>query len=128
MKKKLIIIIITLLLVFFPSYVKADNSIKFNKESINIAPGETKKIDIIVSSDDDFTNVNFNVITTSVYVNFDSVVVSDAFTRMGGKAYKLVSETPQKSGTSVATVTIKASDSAPLGTEGLIRITNASLG
>lgn len=43
MKKNLIIIIITLLLVFFPNYVKADNSIKFNKDSINIAPGETKK-------------------------------------------------------------------------------------
>lgn len=128
MKKNFIIITITLLLVFFPNYVKADNSIKFNKDSINIAPGETKKIDVVVSSDDDFTNVNFDVITTSVYVNFNSITVSDAFTRSDGKAYKLVSAKPQKSGTAVATVTIKASDSAPLGTEGLIRITNASLG
>ena len=69
----------------------------------------------------------FNVITTSSYVNFYSVDISDEFKRVDGKGYILTSEEPKKSGTKIASVTLKASDSASIGTTGLIRLINSTV-
>ena len=126
MKRRLLIGLI-LLISFMPIFVNAETKIYFSSEEINIAPGKTKTVDVIVDSDEDFTSASFNVITTSSYVNFYSVDISDEFKRVDGKGYILTSEEPKKSGTKIASVTLKASDSASIGTTGLIRLINSTV-
>ena len=126
MKRRLLIGLI-LLIGFMPIFVNAETKIYFSSEEINIAPGKTKTVDVIVDSDEDFTSASFNVITTSSYVNFYSVDISDEFKRVDGKGYILTSEEPKKSGTKIASVTLKASDSASIGTTGLIRLINSTV-
>ena len=126
MKKRLLIGLI-LLISFMPIFVDAETKIYFSSEEINIAPGKTKTVDVIVDSDEDFTSASFNVITTSSYVNFYSVAISDEFKRVDGKGYILTSDEPKKSGTKIASVSLKASDSASIGTTGLIRLINSTV-
>lgn len=126
MKKRLLIGLI-LLISFMPIFVNAETKIYFSSEEINIAPGKTKTVDVIVDSDEDFTSASFNVITTSSYVNFYSVDISDEFKRVDGKGYILTSDEPKKSGTKIASVTLKASDSASIGTTGLVRLINSTV-
>ena len=126
MKRRLLIGLI-LLIGFMPIFVNAETKIYFSSEEINIAPGKTKTVDVIVDSDEDFTSASFNVITTSSYVNFYSVDISDEFKRVDGKGYILTSDEPKKSGTKIASVTLKASDSASIGTTGLVRLINSTV-
>lgn len=126
MKRRLLIGLI-LLIGFMPIFVNAETKIYFSSEEINIAPGKTKTVDVIVDSDEDFTSASFNVITTSSYVNFYSIDISDEFKRVDGKGYILTSEEPKKSGTKIASVTLKASDSASIGTTGFIRLINSTV-
>lgn len=131
MRKSLLFKIMILIMLIFPICVKAENKIRFDVDSANIAPGGTKKFDIIVDSDEDFTKVNFNLITTSSYVGFYSVEYNDSFVRntttTPGSNYELESKTPQKSGTVVASVTLVSKEGAPIGSEGYIRLTKASI-
>ena len=126
MKRRLLIGLI-LLIGFMPIFVNAETKIYFSSEEINIAPGKTKTVDVIVDSDEDFTSASFNVITTSNYVNFYSVDISKEFKRVDGKGYILTSDEPKKSGTKIASVTLKASDSASIGTTGLVRLINSTV-
>lgn len=133
MGKKFVLTVITFLtlVIFMPISVKAENRVYFEKEEINIAPGETKKINIIVDSDEDFTKVNFSLITTSNNVNFKSVDFVDSFVRNStsstGSNYELQSNEPQKSGTVIGSVTIGAKDTSELGEEGYIRLIKTAI-
>lgn len=129
MKNKILLLLSLVFALFmFPVMVNAENSIYFDADEINIAPGKTKKVDIIVDSEADFSKVNMSMITTSEFVNFQSVNFNEAFTRKtSGSAYELTSQIPQKSGTVIGSITIKASDNAPLGSNGYIRISKAVL-
>ncbi len=133
MGKKFVLTVITFLtlVIFMPISVKAENRVYFEKEEINIAPGETKKINIIVDSDEDFTKVNFSLITTSNNVNFKSVDFVDSFVRNStsstGSNYELQSNEPQKSGTVIGSVTIGAKDTSQLGEEGYIRLIKTAI-
>ena len=73
MKKKLILLFILMAVIFIPVSVKAENKIYFETDEVNIELNSTKKINILVDSDEDFTKVNFNLITTSYNVGFYSV-------------------------------------------------------
>lgn len=133
MGKKFILTVITflILVIFMPISVRAENRVYFEKEEINIAPGETKKINIIVDSDEEFTKVNFSLITTSNNVSFRSVEFKDSFVRNStsstGSNYELQSNEPQKSGTVIGSVTIGAKDISQLGEEGYIRLIKTSI-
>lgn len=129
MKNKILLLLSLVFALFmFPVMVNAENRIYFDVDEINIAPGKTKKVDIIVDSEADFSKVNMSMITTSEFVNFQSVNFNEAFTRKtSGSAYELTSQIPQKSGTVIGSITIKASDNAPLGSNGYIRISKAVL-
>ncbi len=128
MKKNLLILFTCLVLVIFPNIVKAENKIYFEDEAINVSPGETKKVNIVVESEADFNEVNMSMITTSSQITFYSVDFSEDFTRdVSGSIYKLTSKKPVKSGTVIGSVTIKAKEEAKLGTSGYIRIANATL-
>lgn len=131
MKKKLLFMFLILIMMFLPVCVRAENRIYFDADSANIAPGSTKKFNIIVDSDNDFTKVNFNLITTSAYVGFSSVEFSDQFVRNSssttGSNYEIESSTPQKSGTVIGSVTLVAKDASVIGAEGYIRLTKPSI-
>ncbi len=129
MKKKILLLLSLIFALFiFPVTVNAENRIYFETEEVNIAPGKAKTVNIIVDSDADFTKINMSMITTSELVNFQSVNFSEEFNRKTtGSAYELTAQTPQKSGMVIGSVTIKASDSAPLGSGGYIRISKAQL-
>lgn len=131
MKKKLILLFILIAVIFIPVSVKAENKIYFETDEANIALNSTKKINILVDSDEDFTKVNFNLITTSNNVGFYSVEFNEAFVRNASSAtgsnYELESKTPQKSGTVIGSVTLIAKDSAYLNEQGYIRLTKASI-
>lgn len=126
MKRKILLSIL-LTVCFIPIFVSAKTRMYFSNEELNIAPGQTKTVDVLVESDEDFTAASFNVITTSNSINFQSVNISEEFSRGEGKGYVLISKKPKKSGTAIATITLKASASAEIGTSGLIRLINSTV-
>lgn len=131
MKKRLSLFMILVVIFFTPIFVKAENRIYFDMEESKIAPGEKKELKIKVDSDEDFTKVNFDLITTSTYVGFYSVDFSENFVRNAssqtGSNYELEAKTPMKSGTTIGTVTLIAKESSPIGIEGYIRLTRTSI-
>lgn len=131
MKKNFFLKLLILVVLFLPICVNAENKIYFEVDEATIAPGATKKINIKVDSDEDFKKVNFNLITTSVYVGFYSVDFNEAFVRNSssttGSNYELESKEVMPSGTIIGSVTLQAKSSSPIGEEGYIRLTKASI-
>ena len=131
MRKKVSLIIIVMLTMFIPTCVKAENRIYFDVEEAKIAPGAKKEVKIKVDSDSEFTKVNFNLITTSTYVGFYSVEFSEDFVRnstsLTGSNYELEAKKPMKTGAVIGTITLLAKDASPIGAEGYIRVTKASI-
>lgn len=129
MKKRVVVFTVFVLCFFaFLVNVKALNKIYFDSEDLSIMPGETKEIGVFVDSDNSFTSVKMNIITTSNSINFAGITYNDAFTRTNSSnGVVLTSKTPLKSGSKVATINVKAIDSATVGTTGYIRVSNVSL-
>lgn len=131
MKKNFILKLVILAIMFLPVCVHAENKIYFEVDESNIAPGNIKKINIKVDSDNKFTKVNFDLITTSIYVGFYSVDFSDQFVRNAvsttGSSYELEAKTPMPSGTIIGSVTLKAKQNSPIGSEGYIRLIKSSI-
>ena len=128
--KKSIIVFISVVFCFFAFLVnvKALNKIYFDSEDLSVMPGETKEVGVYVDSDSSFTSIKMNVITTSNSINFAGITYNEAFTRTNnGSSVILTSKTPLKSGSKVATINVKAIDSATVGTTGYIRVSNVSL-
>ncbi len=127
MKKRVVVFTVFVLCFFaFLVNVKALNKIYFDSEDLSIMPGETKEIGVFVDSDNSFTSVKMNIITTSNSINFAGITYNDVFTRTNSSnGVILTSKTSLKSGTKVATIKVKASDSASVGVAGYIRVSNA---
>ena len=128
--KKRIIVFISVVFCFFAFLVnvKALNKIYFDSEDLSVMPGETKEVGVYVDSDSSFTSIKMNVITTSNSINFAGITYNEAFTKTNnGSSVILTSKTPLKSGSKVATINVKAIDSATVGTAGYIRVSNVSL-
>lgn len=128
--EKRIIVFISVVFCFFAFLVnvKALNKIYFDSEDLSVMPGETKEVGVYVDSDSSFTSIKMNVITTSNSINFAGITYNEAFTRTNnGSSVILTSKTPLKSGSKVATINVKAIDSATVGTTGYIRVSNVSL-
>lgn len=128
--KKSIIVFISVVFCFFAFLVnvKALNKIYFDSEDLSVMPGETKEVGVYVDSDSSFTSIKMNVITTSNSINFAGITYNEAFTKTNnGSSVILTSKTPLKSGSKVATINVKAIDSATVGTAGYIRVSNVSL-
>lgn len=124
MKKIFLFLILTFV---FPLFISAENKIVFEDENVEIIPGGTYDIDIKVISDDDFDEVDFGIITTSSLIKLYNVKINEEFINSDNKDYVLKSKTKQKSGTVVATLTLKADNNVPIGTTGFIKITNPKL-
>ena len=122
--KKLLFIVI---LLFIPITINAENRIYFDEKEINIEPGGTYDVNIKVDSDNDFTEIDFDVITTLKQLKIDKVEISDKFTNKNTNGYSLKATTPQKSGTVVAKVTLKADYKPTLNSSGLIKIIDSEL-
>ena len=128
--EKRIIVFISVVFCFFAFLVnvKALNKIYFDSEDLSVMPGETKEVGVYVDSDSSFTSIKMNVITTSNSINFAGITYNEAFTKTNnGSSVILTSKTPLKSGSKVATINVKAIDSATVGTAGYIRVSNVSL-
>lgn len=128
--EKRIIVFISVVFCFFAFLVnvKALNKIYFDSEDLSVMPGETKEVGVYVDGDSSFTSIKMNVITTSNSINFAGITYNEAFTRTNnGSSVILTSKTPLKSGSKVATINVKAIDSATVGTAGYIRVSNVSL-
>ncbi len=127
MRKRIVVFAVFVFCFFaFLINVKALNKIYFDSEDLSIMPGETKEIGVFVDCDNSFTTVKMNVITTSSSINFAGITYNDAFTRTNSdNGVVLTSKTSLKSGTKVATIKVKASDSASVGVAGYIRVSNA---
>lgn len=123
--KKILLLILSF--VFAPVLIKAENKIYFEKQEINLLPGEIYDINIKVDSDADFTKIDFDIITTSDQIKFDNIKINDKFVNNTNKGYSLKSNTPQKSGTVIATLTIRSDTKSVIGSSGLIRIVNPKL-
>lgn len=124
MKKIFLFLILTFV---FPLFISAENKIVFEDENVEIIPGGTYDIDIKVISDDDFDEVDFGIITTSSLIKLYNVKINEEFINSDNKDYVLKSKTKQKSGTVVATLTLKVDNNVPIGTTGFIKITNPKL-
>ena len=124
MKKFFLFVILTFI---FPSFINAENRIVFENEEAEITPGGTYDVAIKVLSDADFDEVDFGIITTSALIKLNNVKINEEFVNSDNKDYVLQSKTKQKSGTVVATVTLKVDNNVPIGTTGFIKITNPKL-
>ena len=124
MKKFFLFVILTFI---FPLFINAENRIVFENEEAEITPGGTYDVAIKVLSDADFDEVDFGIITTSALIKLNNVKINEEFVNSDNKDYVLKSKTKQKSGTVVATVTLKADNNVPIGTTGFIKITNPKL-
>ena len=127
--KKMLLVLLVIIGGIIPLSVNAENKIRFEEENSIIVPGGKKKVNIIVDSDKDFSNVSFNLITTSPNIGFYSVDISDMFTRnnTGAIGYDITSKKPMKSGTVVGSVTLVAKENTPVGSSGNIRITKGTI-
>ena len=124
MKKFFLFVILTFI---FPLFINAENRIVFENEETEITPGGTYDVAIKVLSDADFDEVDFGIITTSALIKLNNVKINEEFVNSDNKDYVLQSKTKQKSGTVVATVTLKVDNNVPIGTTGFIKITNPKL-
>lgn len=124
MKKFFLFVILTFI---FPLFINAENRIVFENEEAEITPGGTYDVAIKVLSDADFDEVDFGIITTSALIKLNNVKINEEFVNSDNKDYVLQSKTKQKSGTVVATVTLKVDNNVPIGTTGFIKITNPKL-
>lgn len=124
MKKFFLFVILTFI---FPLFINAENRIVFENEEAEITPGGTYDVAIKVLSDADFDEVDFGIITTSALIKLNNVKINEEFVNSDNKDYVLKSKTKQKSGTVVATVTLKVDNNVPIGTTGFIKITNPKL-
>ena len=122
--KKLLFIVGLLLI---PITINAENRIYFDEKEINIEPGGTYDVNIKVDSDNDFTEIDFDVITTLQQLKIDKIEISDKFKNESTNGYSLKATTPQKSGVIVAKVTVKADYKATLNSSGLIKIIDSEL-
>lgn len=131
MKKSFILKLLIIAIMFLPIYVNAETKLYFEVDEAKIAPGDTKKINIKVDCDSKFTKVNFDLITTSIHIGFYSVDFSEEFVRnpvsTTGSNYELEAKTPMESGTIIGSVTLKAKQNSPMGTEGYIRLFKSSV-
>lgn len=126
MKKKYLLLA-GLMVLFIPISVKAENKIYFENNKMDIFPGTTYDIDIKVNSDKPFTEVGFNVITTSESIEVLNVVTSKDFLNSSDNAYYLTSDRVQKSGTTVATITFKTNNPIDADSKNTIKIVESSL-
>ena len=124
MKKFFLFVILTFI---FPLFINAENRIVFENEEAEITPGGTYDVAIKVLSDADFDEVDFGIITTSALIKLNNVKINEEFVNSDNKDYVLKSKTKQKSGTVVATLTLKVDNNVPIGTTGFIKITNPKL-
>lgn len=129
MKKKVLFYLIIIISLFvFNINVKAANKLYFERENISVAPGKTTEVGLFIESDKEFNSVKLNLITTSTNINFYSIEYNQVFTRStSGNITVLSSNETLKSGTKIATVKLKASDSAPISTTGYVRAVSATL-
>ena len=129
MKKKVLFYLIIIISLFvFNINVKAANKLYFERENISVAPGKTTEVGLFIESDKEFNSVKLNLITTSININFYSIEYNQVFTRStSGNITVLSSNEALKSGTKIATVKLKASDSAPISTTGYVRAVSATL-
>ena len=129
MKKGILFLSVVIISLFMSfTHVKALNRLYFESENINIKPSDTKEVGVYIESDNDFSNLKLNFITTSNYINFYSIEYNDVFTRTSiDNVTNLSSKTKLKSGTKIATIKLKARDNAEVGQLGYIRAINISL-
>ena len=81
MKKGILFLSVVAVSLFMSfTHVKALNKIYFESDNLKIAPSNTKEVDVYIESDNDFSNVKLNFITTSNYINFYSIEYNDIFT------------------------------------------------
>lgn len=130
MKKALTTILLTFLL--FMSNVDA-KEVKLDTDNYTIKPGGTVSLDIIIDSEDDIKSGSFKITTSSRYIGFDSIEFVDGITRTSsGSSYTFnVTKGTIKSGSKIATVTLKALDTTKEGAKTTIvlsslKVKNAS--
>ena len=126
MKKKYLLLV-GLMVLLIPISVKAENKIYFENNKMDVFPGTTYDVNIKVNSDKPFTEVGFNVITTSESVKLLSVVTNKDFKNSSEDAYYLTSSKAQRSGTTIATVTFKLSSPIENNSKKTIKIVEQSL-
>lgn len=129
MKKSILFLSVVIISLFMSlTRVRALNRLYFESEDIKIKPSNTKEVGVYVESDNDFSNLKLNFITTSNYINFYSIEYNDKFTRTTiDNVTSLTSNSKLKSGTKIATIKLKVKDDAPIDTIGYIRAINISL-
>ncbi len=130
MKKTLTTILLAFLL--FVSEVDA-KEVKLDSDHYTIKPGETVSLDIIIDSEDNIKSGSFKITTSSRYIGFESIEFEDGITRTSsGSNYTFnVTKGTLKSGSKIATVTLKALDTTKEGAKTTIvlsglKVKNAS--
>ena len=129
MKKSILFLSVVIISLFMSlTRVRALNRLYFESEDIKIKPSNTKEVGVYVESDNDFSNLKLNFITTSNYINFYSSEHNDKLTRTTiDNVTSLTSNSKLKAGTKIATIKLKVKDDAPIDTIGYIRAINISL-
>lgn len=130
LKKRGIFLTLLLMMLSLPMFVKADSGVYFEHEEINIAPGEEKKINIKVDSNNYFSLVNFSLKSESSNftlkeLTYDKELITAEVLSSG--EYKFESNKKLKPGTIIATIIVKAKNTTPLGTEAYLELYDAAI-
>lgn len=108
-----------------PWFCKAENKIYFEQNEVLITPGDSYSVDIMVDSDSDFSEVHFNVITSSNDLKLLNMTINDKLINKSDTGYLLHSDTPLKSGTKVATLTFTVLKNNMLNKDETLKLVDA---
>ena len=120
------IMLLFIILLFVPFIVNADE-LYFKENTLSIAPGNKKVVDLVVNTEDGFDKAKFTIITTNYDVGFRTIWSNEVVAKQENGLY-VVSLKENKTGEIViASVTINTKDTAKLGTLGSIKATKVNI-
>lgn len=121
--KKILLFIVLLLI---PCFVNADE-LYFKENTLSIAPGNKKVVDLVVNTEKGFDTAKFTIITTNYDVGFRTAWSSDVSAKQENGLY-VVNLKENKTGEIViASVTINVKDTSKLGTVGTIKAAKVNI-
>lgn len=119
-------ILLFMILLLVPYFVYADE-LYFKENTLNIAPGNKKNVDLVVNTDNGFNNAKFTIITTNYDVGFRTTWSDEVVAKQENGLYSVSLKENKKGEVVLASIDINVKNSAALGTTGFIRVAKVNI-
>lgn len=121
--KRLLVFIVLLLI---PCFVSADE-LYFKENTLNIAPGNKKVVDLIINTEKGFDTAKFTIITTNYDVGFRTTWSDEVVAKQENGLYAVNLKENKTGEIVIASVAINVKETSSLGTTGYIRVAKANI-